>query len=143
MGQTSRSPAKIPAAVEELLRYDNPVQYEVRRSMREVTIRGVTIPASEPVFLLLSAANRDPEAWTNANTFDIDRNRTESQNLGFGYGIQSCLGAALARMESTIALEKLLVFMPDTRSTGRPVRACTCRTSSAGRVSQYTSPMNT
>lgn len=106
------APAKIPAAVEELLRYDNPVQYEVRRSMREVTIRGVTIPAGKPVFLLLSAANRDPEAWTNANTFDIDRNRTESQNLGFGYGIHSCLGAALARMESTIALEKLLVFMP-------------------------------
>lgn len=105
-------PAKIPAAVEELLRYDNPVQYDVRRSMRDVAIRGVTIPAGKPVFLLLSAANRDPEAWTDANTFDIDRNRTEAQNLGFGYGIHSCLGAALARMETTIALKKLLEFMP-------------------------------
>ena len=105
-------PAKVPIAVEELLRYDNPVQYDVRRSMREVTIRGVTIPAGKPVFLLLAAANRDPDAWTNADKFDIDRDRTESQNLGFGYGIHSCLGAALARMESVLALEKLLELMP-------------------------------
>ncbi|WP_319428855.1 cytochrome P450 [Mycobacterium sp. RTGN5] len=105
-------PDRIPAAIEELLRYDNPVQYDVRRSMKDVTIRGVTIPAHKPVFLLLAAANRDPDAWANADTFDIDRDRTESQNLGFGYGIHSCLGAALARMESRIALEKLLTLMP-------------------------------
>ena len=49
---------------------------------------------------------------TDADTFDIDRDRTEAQNLGFGYGIHSCLGAALARMESAIALEQLLDFMP-------------------------------
>ncbi|KUI46638.1 cytochrome [Mycobacterium sp. GA-1199] len=105
-------PGKIPAAVEELLRYDNSVQYDVRRSMRDVTLHGVTIPAGKPVFLMLASANRDPEAWTDADTFDIDRNRTEAQNLGLGYGIHSCLGAALARTESAIALEKLLAFMP-------------------------------
>jgi cytochrome P450 len=105
-------PDQIPAAIEELLRYDNPVQYDVRRSMRDITLHGVTIPAGKPVFLLLSAANRDPDAWTDANTFDIDRNRMEAQNLGFGYGIHSCLGAALARLESAIALEKLVEFMP-------------------------------
>ena len=105
-------PDKIPAAVEELLRYDNPVQYDVRRSMRDVTVHGVTIPAGKPVFLILAAANRDPEAWTDADVFDIERDRTEAQNLGLGYGIHSCLGAALARMESAIALEKLLAFMP-------------------------------
>jgi cytochrome P450 len=105
-------PAKIPAAVEELLRYDNPVQYDVRRSMRDVTVHGVTIPAGKPVFLMLASGNRDPEAWTNADSFDIDRDRTEAQNLGLGYGIHSCLGAALARLESAIALEKLLDFMP-------------------------------
>jgi cytochrome P450 len=64
------------------------------------------------VFLMLASANRDPDAWTDADTFDIDRNRTEAQNLGLGYGIHSCLGAALARMESAIALQKLLEFMP-------------------------------
>ncbi|MBX7453776.1 cytochrome P450 [Mycolicibacterium poriferae] len=103
---------KIPAAVEELLRYEAPAQYNVRRSMREVTLHGVTIPAGKPVFLLGGSANRDPEAFTDADTFDIDRDRTEAQNLGFGYGVHSCLGAALARMESAIALERLLTFMP-------------------------------
>ncbi|QFS92823.1 Cytochrome P450 130 [Mycobacterium sp. THAF192] len=103
---------KIPAAVEELLRYEAPAQYNVRRSMKEVTLHGVTIPAGKPVFLLGGSANRDPEAFTDADKFDIDRDRTEAQNLGFGYGVHSCLGAALARMESAIALERLLDFMP-------------------------------
>jgi cytochrome P450 len=103
---------KIPAAVEELLRYEAPNQYNVRRSMKEVTLHGVTIPAGKPVFLLGGSANRDPEAFTDADTFDIDRNRAEAQNLGFGYGVHSCLGAALARMESAVALERLLDFMP-------------------------------
>jgi cytochrome P450 len=104
--------SKIPAAVEELLRYEPPNQYNVRRSMQEVNLHGVTIPAGKPVFLLLASANRDPDAFTNADTFDIDRDRTEAQNLGFGYGVHSCLGAALARMESAIALERMLDFMP-------------------------------
>ena len=104
--------SKIPAAVEELLRYEPPAQYNVRRSMKDVTLHGVTIPAGKPVFLLGGSANRDPEAFTDADTFDIDRDRTEAQNLGFGYGVHSCLGAALARMESAIALERLLDFMP-------------------------------
>ncbi|KUI28998.1 cytochrome P450 [Mycobacterium sp. GA-2829] len=104
--------SKIPAAVEELLRYEAPAQYNVRRSMKDVTIHGVTIPAGKPVFLLGGSANRDPEAFTDADKFDIERDRTEAQNLGFGYGVHSCLGAALARMESAIALERLLDFMP-------------------------------
>jgi len=104
--------SKIPAAVEELLRYEPPVHYNVRRSMREVNLHGVTIPEGKPVFLLGGSAHRDPEAFTDADTFDIDRDRTEAQNLGFGYGVHSCLGAALARMESAIALDRLLDFMP-------------------------------
>jgi cytochrome P450 len=104
--------SKIPAAVEELLRYEAPSQYQVRRSMKDVHLHGVTIPAGKPIFLINGAANRDPEAWTDPDTFDVDRDRTEAQNMGFGYGIHSCLGAALARMESALALEKLLDFMP-------------------------------
>ncbi|MBV8347144.1 MAG: cytochrome P450 [Mycolicibacterium sp.] len=104
--------AKIPAAVEELLRYEGPVQYNVRYTLKEARLRHGTIPAGKPVFLIGAAANRDPEAFTDADKFDIDRDRTEAQNLGLGYGIHSCLGAALARMESVIALEKLLNFMP-------------------------------
>jgi cytochrome P450 len=103
---------KIPLAVEELLRYEAPAQYNVRRSTREVTLRGVTIPADKPVFLVGASANRDPSAWTDPDTFDIDRDRTQAQNLGLGYGIHSCLGAALARLESVIALDRMLDFMP-------------------------------
>jgi cytochrome P450 len=104
--------SKIPAAVEELLRYEGPVQYQVRYTLKEATLHAVTIPAGKPVFLIAAAANRDPRAFTDAETFDIDRNPTEAQNLGLGYGIHSCLGAALARMESALALERLLDFMP-------------------------------
>jgi cytochrome P450 len=104
--------SKIPAAVEEVLRYEAPSQYNVRYSLKEVHLHGQTIPAGKPVFLIGGAANRDPEAFTDADRFDIDRDRTEAQNIGFGYGIHSCLGAALARMESAIALDKLLDLMP-------------------------------
>ncbi len=104
--------SKIPAAVEELLRYEAPAQYNVRVSTRDAHLHGTTIPQGSPVFLIGGSANRDERAWTDADTFDIDRERTEAQNLGLGYGIHSCLGAALARLESSIALAKLLDFMP-------------------------------
>ncbi|PND54930.1 cytochrome P450 [Mycobacterium sp. ENV421] len=104
--------SKIPAAVEELLRYEGPVQYNVRYTLKDTEVPSGKIPAGKPVFLLLASANRDSAAFTDADAFDIDRDRTEAQNLGLGYGIHSCLGAALARMESALALEKLLDFMP-------------------------------
>ncbi|GBG36283.1 cytochrome P450 [Mycobacterium montefiorense] len=104
--------AKVPAAIEEVLRYEAPAQYNVRCSLKDVALHGVTIPAGKPVFLLGGSANRDPNAFTDADKFDIDRDRTEAQNLGFGYGVHSCLGAALARLESAIALNKLLDLMP-------------------------------
>ena len=104
--------SKIPAAVEELLRYVGPVQYNVRYSLKDVELPSGRVPAHKPVFLMGAAANRDPRAFDNGETFDIDRDRTQAQNLGLGYGIHSCLGAALARMETAIALEHLLDFMP-------------------------------
>jgi cytochrome P450 len=104
--------SKVPGAVEELLRYEGPVQYNVRWTLKEAHVGGGTIPAGKPVFLMKAAANRDPDAFTDADTFDIERDQTEAQHLGLGYGIHSCLGAALARMESRIAIEKLLDFMP-------------------------------
>ena len=104
--------SKIPDAVEELLRYVGPVQYNVRYSIKDVELPSGIVPANKPVFLMGAAANRDPRAFEDAETFDIDRDRSQAQNLGLGYGIHSCLGAALARMESAIALERLLDFMP-------------------------------
>lgn len=103
---------RIPDAVEELLRYVGPVQYNVRYSTKDIDVPSGTVPAHKPVFLMGAAANRDPRAFDDAETFDITRDRTQAQNLGLGYGIHSCLGAALARMESAIALEHLLDFMP-------------------------------
>jgi cytochrome P450 len=109
--RTDRS--KIPAAVEEVLRYDPPVQYDVRCTRNEVHLHGTTIPKDKAVLVIIGAANRDERAFPDPDRFDINRDRTAAQNLGFGYGIHSCLGAALARMESAIALEHLLDFMPD------------------------------
>lgn len=102
----------VPNAVEELLRYVGPVQYNVRWTLKEAEVPNGTIPANKPVFLMKAAANRDPRAFTDGETFDITRDKAEAQNLGLGYGIHSCLGAALARLETTIALERLLDFMP-------------------------------
>ena len=104
--------SKVPAAVEEVLRYEAPAQYNVRYSLQTVHLHGGAIPEGKPVFLVGGSANRDSEAFTDADKFDIERDRNQAQNLGFGYGIHSCLGAALARLESSIALEKLLDLMP-------------------------------
>jgi cytochrome P450 len=104
--------SKIPDAVEELLRYVGPVQYNVRYSIKDVELPSGIVPANKPVFLMGAAANRDPRAFEDAETFDITRDRSQAQNLGLGYGIHSCLGAALARMESAIALERLVDFVP-------------------------------
>ncbi|MET0701456.1 MAG: cytochrome P450 [Mycobacterium sp.] len=103
---------RIAAAVEELLRWEAPAQYLVRYSLKDVELHGITIPAGNPVLLCVGSANRDERAFTDAHAFDINRDRSEAQNLGMGYGVHSCLGAALARMESVIALDKLLDFMP-------------------------------
>lgn len=104
---------KIPSAVEELLRYEGPVQYDCRHTLKDVELHGTKIPQGSAVMLLGASANRDERAFADAGVFDISRDRGQAQNLAFGYGIHSCLGAALARLESAIALDQLLDFMPD------------------------------
>jgi cytochrome P450 len=111
-GQLRHNPATIPAAIEELLRYDGPVQYNFRYSTRDITLHGSTIPANSAVMLITGSANRDERAFPGADSFDINRERKFGYNLGFGYGVHSCLGAALARMEARIALEALLELLP-------------------------------
>jgi cytochrome P450 len=103
---------KIPAAVEELLRYEGPTQYQVRSSTRDVRLHGVTIPAGSAVLLINGSASRDERVFPDPDRFDIDRVRKFGYNLNFGYGIHSCLGAALARIEARIALETLLDLIP-------------------------------
>ncbi|WP_319453861.1 MULTISPECIES: cytochrome P450 [unclassified Mycobacterium] len=101
----------IPNAFEEVLRFEGPVGYLIRYSMREVEIHGRTIPKNVPVMLVTGSATRDERAFPDPDTFDI-RRKLGGFNLGFGYGAHSCLGAALARMEGRIALELLLDRIP-------------------------------
>lgn len=103
-------PDKIPGAVEELLRYHPPAQYVCRYTLKDITIHDVTIPAGKPVLLINGSASRDERAYKDPDVFDIERE--QGQNIGFGYGVHSCLGAALARMESRIALELMRERMP-------------------------------
>jgi cytochrome P450 len=98
-------PEKIPRAVEEILRILPPSQYQGRFSRADREFDGVTLPAGFPVLLITGAATRDPRAFENPDEFDIER--VPGISIGFGHGVHSCLGAALARMESRIALEEL------------------------------------
>ena len=96
---------KIPRAVEEILRYWPPSQYQGRYSEEEREFEGGTVPTGYPVLLITGAATRDPRAFERADEFDIERQ--PGITIGFGHGVHSCLGAALARMESRIAIEEL------------------------------------
>ncbi len=98
-------PAKIPRAVDEILRYWPPSQYQGRFCVQERTLEGGTVPAGFPVLLITGAATRDPRAFERADDFDIER--PPGITIGFGHGVHSCLGAALARLESRIAIEEL------------------------------------
>lgn len=103
--QVRHDPGLIPRAVEEVLRYLPPSQYQGRFSKVERTFEGGTIPEGFPVLLITGAATRDPRAFDNPDDFDI--HRPPSVAIGFGHGVHSCLGAALARVETRIALEEI------------------------------------
>jgi len=96
--------SKVVGAVEETLRYWAPSQYQGRFSHVDSEWHGVTIPAGKPVFLVTGAANRDEREYENPDAFDVDREIGLS--IGLGHGIHSCLGAALARLESRMAIEQ-------------------------------------
>ncbi|MBJ6637752.1 cytochrome P450 [Streptomyces sp. DHE7-1] len=92
--------------VEELLRYEPPVQIVPQRTcIADIEVRGVTIPKGSRIWLMLAAGNRDPERFKHPERFDPDRG--DIQHLGFGSGIHSCFGAPLARLETQIALSEL------------------------------------
>ena len=103
-------PEAVPRAVEEILRYLPPSQYQGRFSLEDRTYDGGTIPAGFPVLLITGAATRDPRAFEDPDAFEIDREPKVA--IGLGHGVHSCLGAALARMESRIAIEELAGRFP-------------------------------
>jgi len=107
-------PGRLPAAVEELLRFDGPLQVTIPSvAAAPVRIGGVTIPAGEMVLPALLAANRDPKKFPEPARLDITR--PPAQHLAFGHGIHHCLGAPLARLEGRVALGALIDRFPRLR----------------------------
>jgi len=99
-------PALAPRAVEELLRYDGPSGAQVRVVKVEQELRGRTLKPGERIFLMLNAANRDPEAYDDPDRLEL--RRKEVPHLTFGFGVHICLGFPLARMEGQVALPAVL-----------------------------------
>lgn len=104
-------PSLLARAIEEMLRYDPPVQAVRRIAMRDFALSGRTIRAGDPVVCLLGAANRDPRAFEEPSEFRIQREG--GHPVAFGHGIHYCLGAPLARLEGAIAFRLLLERFPD------------------------------
>ena len=113
----------VPTAIEEMIRYDAPLQLFERTAREPVQLGDVTVPAGGKVAALLGAANRDPAAFPEPDRLDITR--TPNQHIGFGAGLHHCLGAPLARMELQISLPTLLRRHPTLQLTGDPVRRST------------------
>ncbi len=106
-------PTLIDAAVEEVLRYQAPIQINNRRALRDTRLGDTSLPAGAIVHLMLGAANRDPAQFPDPDRFDIGRR--PNRHLAFGLGVHICAGNALARMEGKIAFQKLFARFPSLR----------------------------
>jgi cytochrome P450 len=109
-------PELLPKAVEELWRYESPVQHTVRTCIKDCELGGQLIKAGDRVAVFEGSANRDEDVWENSETLDIDRDF--SRNMVFGDGVHVCLGAHLARLEGRIGLQVLLNRIPDYEVAG-------------------------
>jgi cytochrome P450 len=112
MARLRQDPSLLPAAVEELLRFTNPVNHvTLRFTTEDLPISDVVIPAGEQVLIATSSADRDPAEFPDPDRLDLGRDT--SGHVAFGYGIHYCLGAPLARMEAEVALGALLARCPE------------------------------
>jgi cytochrome P450 len=119
----SADPSLIDQAVEEVLRYDPPVQMISRFALGATSVAGRPIAAGSFVLMLLGAANRDPELCPDPDRFSVQRGnpgQAGKRHLAFGHGIHFCLGAPLARLEAAITLRQLLPLLPRLRIAGEP-----------------------
>jgi cytochrome P450 len=114
-------PSGWPDAVEEVLRFDSPVQITGRTVRVDTELAGVPMRPGSRVTLLLGAANRDPDVFAEPGRFDVTRGNAR-EHLAFSAGIHYCVGAGLARLEAAVALRALTERFPDLRVSGRPVR---------------------
>jgi len=111
-------PELATAAVEELLRYDSPVQVDGRMTVRDAEVGGTTVKAGTRVAPLIGSANHDPAKFDRPGELDITR--SDIGNISFGRGIHHCLGAPLARLEGRVALEVLLERFEEIGFGARP-----------------------
>ena len=117
-------PALWSNAVDEVLRFDSPVQRTGRVAQRDTELAGVRVPVGQPVMTLLGGANRDPEVFDDPQRFDVARPNA-GEHVAFSSGIHYCLGAGLARMEGTVGLQALFDRFPDIALAGTPHRRAT------------------
>jgi cytochrome P450 len=108
-------PSLWPSAVDELLRFEGPAKLMVRKATEDRSWCGADIRARDTMYLVILAANRDPAVFEDPDTFDVSRD--PNPHFGFGWGLHHCLGAALARLETRIALRRLLERFPELRLT--------------------------
>ncbi|MGH2412976.1 MAG: cytochrome P450 [Microcystaceae cyanobacterium] len=111
MERLKQQPQMIESAVEELLRYDSPVQFVARIATEEISLVNKTIQAEDRVLLCLGAANRDPLQFADPDQLNLTR--SENRHLAFSDGIHYCLGATLARIEGQIAINTLVQKLPE------------------------------
>jgi cytochrome P450 len=123
-----REPERIPGAVEELIRFDAPIQTLIRTTTTEVESYGTVIPRGVHVSLIWASANRDERRWPDPDRLDIGR--APERHVSFGEGIHHCIGAPLARLEARIAFEELFARIPAYAVTG-PIRRVTTPTDRA------------
>jgi cytochrome P450 len=109
----------MPAAVEELLRYESPSQHTARLAPDDVVLGGKTIRKRQAVIAVMAAGNRDPERFPDPDRLDFDR--PDNRHLAFGWAAHFCFGAPLARAEGQIAFETLLRRFPALELTGDPL----------------------
>jgi cytochrome P450 len=110
MHKLQLQPSLLDSAIEEMLRYDNPVQITYRSALEDAEIKGKLIRKGDLVNSILGSANRDPQRFSNPDRFDITRN--EGRHLSFGIGIHFCIGAPLVRLEAEIVFETILRCFP-------------------------------
>ncbi len=113
-------PSLIPGAVEEILRYENPLHYFRRTATADSVLHDTEIAAGEKVAMYYTAANRDPDVFADPHRFDISR--SPNPHLSFGIGEHFCLGAHLARLEGQVFFEEVLGTFSQIEATGEPVR---------------------
>ncbi len=120
LARLQAEPARLPDAIEEVLRYRSPVQFMFRIAKRPVELSGQSIEPGNVVLAIIGSANRDEAKFPQANRFILDRET--NQHIAFGQGIHYCLGAPLARLEGRVALSILLSRLRDLhRATGGPL----------------------